>query len=414
MRLWPLAIAACGAAMGFWRGPSDVQVLILSGDTNGNLAPCGCTKPMSGGIKRRVRAAKQLSLSGHTTLLDNGNLVAGTGRQDQLKAQTMAEALGAAGWNAINVGPADARLGLGLLLSLHSLSQNKFVSSALRSSEVNQYVVSGPFMVLALSSSPQQVAAPLGQRTRSVAETLQDLVGQSEQADLAPILLLQGSQEEARSLATQFPALRLVQYRGAGIAPAEPEFVGNTLLVTPGSDGKNILRLEYADGKFRGYSVVNLGPQFEDDPQAARQYKSYLNRVSEERLLENLARTQTVAYAGTQSCGSCHSKTLAQWSHTEHAHALKTLDREGHARDPECLPCHVVGLQSTKGFVSRKETPRLANVGCESCHGSSVAHSKNPWKIHLPKVGESTCQSCHTVNTSPGFNFQTYWARIKH
>ena len=164
MKIWPLAIAASGAAMGFWRGPADVHVLILSGDTNGNLAPCGCTKPMSGGIKRRVRAAKQLSVADRTTMLDNGNLVVGTDRQDQLKAQTMAETLAAGGWKAINVGPNDARLGLGMLLSMNSLSDGRLISSNLEDTEVKRFALSGPFLVLGLTSNPEQVAAPLGQR----------------------------------------------------------------------------------------------------------------------------------------------------------------------------------------------------------------------------------------------------------
>src|SRR2546423_5912045 len=101
MKLWLPAMAGMGVAAGLWSGPQSAQVLILSGDTDGNLAPCGCTKPQTGGIKRRVEAAKALSIPGHTTLLDNGNLVAGIGRQDQLKAQALAEILGAAGLGAV-------------------------------------------------------------------------------------------------------------------------------------------------------------------------------------------------------------------------------------------------------------------------------------------------------------------------
>src|SRR5438105_15966351 len=134
MRLWPLGFAAAGALAGLWSGPASPQIVILSGDTDGNLAPCGCTKPMTGGIKRRVEAAKELSIPGHTTLLDNGNLVAGNSRQDELKAQTAAEILGKAGWDVINVGPSDAKLGLGMLLSLNSLSGGKLLASEIPAS----------------------------------------------------------------------------------------------------------------------------------------------------------------------------------------------------------------------------------------------------------------------------------------
>src|SRR5436305_1694367 len=107
MKFFPLLVASIGFGAAAWSTRQDTQVVILTGDADGNLAPCGCTKPQTGGIKRRITAAKELSVPGHTTLLDNGGFVTGTGRQDQIKAQTMAEILGTAGWDAINVGPAD-------------------------------------------------------------------------------------------------------------------------------------------------------------------------------------------------------------------------------------------------------------------------------------------------------------------
>src|SRR5207253_234634 len=116
-------------------------------------------------------------------------------------------------------------------------------------------------------------------------------------------------------------------------------------------------------------------------------------------------RLKTISFAGSQSCGTCHSKALGVWKRSGHAKALGTLEHEGHDRDPECLPCHVVGLQSSHGFWSKQKTPQLAAVGCESCHGAGLGHAKNPWKVSLPKVTTSTCGSCHTSNTSPDFIF---------
>ncbi|MES1227789.1 MAG: multiheme c-type cytochrome [Armatimonadota bacterium] len=93
---------------------------------------------------------------------------------------------------------------------------------------------------------------------------------------------------------------------------------------------------------------------------------------------------------------------------------MQTLAARGHDRDPECLPCHVVGLTSSKGFQSPKLTPDLVGVGCESCHGPGTAHSASPKLVRIPKVAGSTCGSCHTVNTSPNFSFEKFWKKIKH
>lgn len=418
MKLWPLAVAALGAGAGFWSGPATPQILILSGDTNGNLAPCGCTKPMTGGIKRRVEAAKELSLPGHTTLLDNGNLVSNTARQDELKAQTAAEILGKGGWNAINLGPEDAKLGLGMILSLNSLSGNKFLASEISSppegGDIQQFVVTPPFLVIGVASNPSLVGGPLAQPTATMQATVAEGLHQAGEGHLTPLLLLQGNLEDARILAKQFPSLGLIEYSSAGSPPEQMERAGKTCLVTPGSDGKYILRIEFSDGQFRNYSAVALGPQFGDDPTAARLYRGYLSRVNDEHLLEKMVRTRSDLFDGSNACGKCHAKALIVWKTSLHSHALGTLQGRGHDRDPECLPCHTVGLSSVHGFQSPKLTPDLAAVGCESCHGSGLEHAKNPVRFKLAKVSASTCINCHTSNTSPDFLFSTFWRKIKH
>lgn len=417
MKLLPLTIAALGLTAAFYPSQRTQQILIITGDADGNLAPCGCTKPMTGGIKRRIQAAKELSIPGHTTFLDNGNLVAGIGRQDQIKAQTAAEILGAAGWDAINVGPADAKLGLGMLLSMNSLAQGKFIASQLQPggmSDIRRFSVSPPFLIIGVAAQPEQVGPPIGQMLISADDAIKEGMEQAKGGQLLPIVLLQGTREEALQLASKYPDLKLIAYRSGGSPPAQMERSGNTVLVSPGSDGKYLIRMEVNTGNFGGYQAVALGPQYKDDPTASRLYRNYLNRVSSEKLLEKLPRMSTVSFSGSNKCGTCHQKALSTWKHSLHSHSLPTLAKFGHDRDPECLPCHVVALTSTKGFQSPKLTPDLAAVGCESCHGSGSAHSASPKTVRLPKVTGTTCATCHTANTSPNFAFASFWKKIKH
>jgi hypothetical protein len=261
---------------------------------------------------------------------------------------------------------------------------------------------------------PEAIAEGLRESVVRPDDAVARLIEEAEEASLVPILMLEGTESQAAELATRFPKLRLIQYQSTGEPDLQPRQVGNTWLVSPGEKGKSLIRLSFRGGKFSNYSVIKLGPDFEDDPHVARLYSTYQQRVDEEGLLERLPRYRTEAYAGVKTCGSCHSEALATWKDTGHGKALKTLEDDGHARDPDCVGCHVTGLDSAQGFRSRHETPDLADVGCESCHGPGLAHAIDPFKVKMPKVGAQSCVPCHTSETSPGFSFEEYWPRIAH
>jgi hypothetical protein len=174
-----------------------------------------------------------------------------------------------------------------------------------------------------------------------------------------------------------------------------------------------VLRLTFAGGRWDRYGVFSLGPEVKDDPDAARLYRTYLGRVETEKLLDKMPRAPSAAFAGNAKCIECHPKAGEVWKQSKHAAALATLERDGHARDPDCVSCHVVGLESEKGFRSRAETPQLTDVGCESCHGPGLAHAIMP-TLKMGIAGEKSCAKCHVPAHSPNFDFLTYWKRIAH
>jgi 2',3'-cyclic-nucleotide 2'-phosphodiesterase (5'-nucleotidase family) len=113
------------AALGFYRpSASEPRALPLSvifgSEINGYLTPCGCSKPMVGGIPRRATLLKQLAEK-HTLLaLENGDLTKATGRQDELKAEALIEMLNAMGYDALNLGKNDFMLGMDYLRALQA------------------------------------------------------------------------------------------------------------------------------------------------------------------------------------------------------------------------------------------------------------------------------------------------------
>jgi len=110
-------------------------------------------------------------------------------------------------------------------------------------------------------------------------------------------------------------------------------------------------------------------------------------------------------YGSNGACGLCHTSELAQWKTTEHAHALDTLKKSGHDRDPACLGCHTTGYLQRGGtrFVETA-VKQFSDVGCESCHGASVLHvrSIDKKKGTSRKVEPRVCFGCHTPDQNLG------------
>ena len=114
-------------------------------------------------------------------------------------------------------------------------------------------------------------------------------------------------------------------------------------------------------------------------------------------------------YVGKDRCMECHEETVVSWAKTAHARALDSLIRKGKEYDPQCLPCHVTGMNDKShggGFVSLNLTPHMVNVQCEQCHGPGGLHAQDPENVSARLSGEQTCLSCHTKDTDPGFSYQ--------
>lgn len=419
MKFWGLAIAALGVATASLQTPKTQPeyVLFLSGNAQGYLSPCGCSAPMIGGTKRRATAINKLGVKGRTLLLENGGLVKGAGRQDEIKLETFSQLHAASHGAILNLTPSEAALGPGTVLSMMRLSSDRLLSASVRGSnelQIKPFRTEGPFLIGGISTKSQELGSLLSLPPINTADAARNLVENSSRLKKHLIVVFDGTRQEASDLAKQFPSIALIQYRSLGSPPSKSDRVGNTLLASPGDGGRYLIRLVWKSDRFNSYVPIELDPGYKDDPAASSTYKTYLGRVDEENLLDNWARSESGKFVGSEACGKCHTEAHNIWKKSKHAHALHTLEKEGHQRDPDCVECHVVGLASIYGFKSRKETPDLADVGCESCHGAGAAHSASPKDVKMGPIGEKSCMPCHKIENSPKFNFADYWPKIKH
>src|SRR5262249_47546024 len=151
------------------------------------------------------------------------------------------------------------------------------------------------------------------------------------------------------------------------------------------------------------YQLVLLSPEFrtpKDDPDGnpvvglmegytkELQKNDYLHRYPQaaHRLQAQAKPDAVPTFIGSEACKKCHEAAYAVWQKTPHSHAYQTLvdARRPALRqfDAECIVCHTVGFGYQGGFTDADKTPKLKDVGCESCHGPASEHKKHPNDEH--------------------------------
>ena len=93
--------------------PTPQAVLVITGELDGYIEPCGCTgkENQKGGLSRRQNFLTALKSAGWPVVaVDLGGLVKRFGRQAEVKYQSIADGLRQMGYSGIGFGPADLRL----------------------------------------------------------------------------------------------------------------------------------------------------------------------------------------------------------------------------------------------------------------------------------------------------------------
>ncbi len=128
-------------------------------------------------------------------------------------------------------------------------------------------------------------------------------------------------------------------------------------------------------------------------------------------------------YLGAKKCKACHMKQYKSWSKTTMATSFENLKAgvkgdekkkagldpdKDYTKDADCLKCHTTGYGQPSGFTSIEETPNLANVQCEGCHGPgadfrAIMKKDKKFKLadvkaaglQIPTEENNNCMECH-------------------
>jgi hypothetical protein len=220
-------------------------------------------------------------------------------------------------------------------------------------------------------------------------------------------------QDPSRLIRLEHPFVRMVPLAGQGILRggsltlAEAPSLSSLLHI--GSPGK-----ENPLASLERIEVTWLGPHYEDGSPLASLFATYEKEEADyfEKERERKKSQQLHSnFVGAETCKTCHSHAYEVWKGSHHGKAHATLQEKNKHHISECVGCHVVGFSQPGGFISVEDTPHLAGVQCENCHGPRKDHVSNP-----SLKGEKTapCTTCHTQPHSPSFSKSTYWERIKH
>jgi len=407
-------------------------LIVFSGNTLGELKPCGCAKEEDqGGIERRMGYLKQISREAENLLLlDTGDSFKEPSVQGRLKAATLIEAMAAMTYDAVALGDHDLVYG------------NRFIEEAPSIPWTAANMKIGDF-----SPPPYRIKEFAGGlKAAVIALADPDLfyvdghanfkIGDPQAAARKQVAALkEGPAPDLVVLLTHMhreKALKFLDVEGVDVVinghienDTDPgnmtaEQRGGKIFAQPGPRGQKMGEIRVRIGprgeKTYTHRMARMDSSVSDDPEMVKLYAAYNEKV-EEMFFASLSakrnNNEKEVFATEAVCKTCHPGPHEVWSESRHGRAYATLARVHKAFDPECLACHVTGWNQPGGFVSEVDTPGLKNVQCEVCHGPGREHAAKP----APGFGQGAkqaCARCHVKNHSPRFKFSDYWPRIKH
>lgn len=397
-------------------------VIFLTGQTRGQLKPCGCAAGQLGGFARRKKILDMVSKA-RRLVLDTGQFIAGESEQDFLKYDIIVQALVMLEYDVVNLNERDAEIAqnrFGLENMPFAIISGSDESGLVKRNYYKKFTTAGKILQVTVASVRSEEISP---------EEMEKLFLSKPETIVLNILLVDSCGEDVLEAIAQAGDLVDVVVCPAG--GDEPYIVSQTdgkpLVISPGQLGKYVgkLSVKLSEAKLElAYEKIAIDETLGEDDGLVQLYHTYQKILKEDNYLQKVAKVPLpngLKYAGSDKCQSCHEYEYKKWAKLKHAHAYQTLVDVNAQYDPECIECHVVGLRYESGFYDENSPKGLRNVGCETCHGarsqhiSDVLSSDNNIKKNEP-VAALSCIECHTYEHSPGYHADTggYFNKIIH
>ena len=449
--------------------PKPRAVLVITGELDGYIEPCGCTgkENQKGGLSRRQNFLRALTAAGWETVpLDLGGQVKRFGRQTEAKFQSIADGLRGMRYAAVGFGPGDLRLPAEELVAAVAAIGDEptpYVSAnvGLLGLDANitprfRVVEAGGLKIGITTLLGDAEAAKIRNDDVEVVPAADALAAVA--AELAKagcdhqVLLSWAGPEETKALAAKHPQFDIVVTSGGIDEPPRelPTLPGGAWLVELGHKGMYAVAIGFfADAAVPVRSQrVPLDARWGEADDMISLLATYQQKLETMGLaglgLAPVRHPSGRRFAGSAACAECHEEAHEVWANSGHAKALTTLEdaRPRRDGDPECLSCHVVGWAPQRfepfegGFAGMEKTPHLAHQGCENCNGPAAAHTavergdvrateaerdrlraEITLSLDTPEgklKAVNNCLECHDLDNSPQFDFDEYWPSVEH
>ncbi len=401
----------------------DAITVFFTGNELGALKPCGCSGGQLGGLDRRSAVFNEIPRS-KRLVVDIGSLVKDDGEQDLIKFNIIIQAFRLLEYDLVNLGEKDIEIGSNLALLDSDTSFFNMISSY---SPDNLDIPRKYSQTLMLNDTPVDIAVvTLDENLQSTDDIQEFFLPESGELSVNVLFLNHYNPSVIKFIAENMPFVDCIV---CSADSDEPMLMGNPdqgpLVFSVGRYGRHICGFQIKEDKSkrRGVKLSFFDkPVVEDikqDISLIQLYSDYQQIVKEHNLLEKHPRyplTDGLTYAGSDSCATCHQYEFIEWMGKAHADAYATLEEVGSQYDPECVVCHVIGMDYESGFISEKKTPHLKDVGCENCHGPGSEHNLDPYKKMPISEPNSVCIKCHTPDHSNDYagNEEEKLQEIKH
>ncbi|MDH5300527.1 MAG: multiheme c-type cytochrome [Gammaproteobacteria bacterium] len=415
----------------FWAAATaqaQTATVIYSGNLDGELEPCGCSETGNfGGILRRVTVLDELrEKNSPFFLLSAGGLIVNEAPQDKNKSEYIFKGFAALNYDAIGVQHNDLAFGAPFMqqAKLPWTVSNSQISDIPAFRDIRKGDTSLRFFQWMSPAEHSTVDnTPVDASSAAINRLSQQLQQARQQQQLTLVASTLTLDEAKKILPLALIDLLIIKanYEIYG----EPQKIGDTIVLQPGSRGMRLGRLELqiSNGRVLSFKhdVIAMPNTIADAPRMHDWYVAY-NNAAAEFFKAKIAKQKNLKdsdklFAGAQACQSCHRSAYETWQKSKHAEAYYKLMDVEKGYDPDCVGCHVLGLDKPGGFLDPMLTEDMMHVQCENCHGAAKAHvnsggqtktSNHDWKA------SDRCAQCHVQKHSPQFKFDQYWPRIQH